>query len=157
MFVHGSEDILASIQLKHERIGQCRIGCLRTLLRQSDCQRHPTCKSCWSFCSELSSSGKSRQKQICKSEECEVGCKSVCNFFEEEIKKSRKLSNELSKEMSKELSSMILSTKFVGCTLYWKTSGDEHLIFVYQLYGMDRQVKTQQLSNRSYIITYFSH
>jgi hypothetical protein len=142
LFVHGSEDILASIRLKHERIGQCRIGCLRTLSRQSDCQRQPTCKSCWSFCSELSSLSESRQKRICKSEECDLGCKSVCNFFEETIKKSRELSNELSKEISKELSSLILSTKFVGCTLYWKTSGDEDLIFVYQLYGMDRQVKT---------------
>ncbi len=142
MFVHGSEDILASIRLKHERIGQCRIGCLRTLSRQSDCQRQPTCHTCWTFCSELSSSGKSRQNRICKSEECDLGCKSDCNFFEEKIKKSRKPYNELSKEISKELSLLILSTKFVGCTLYWKMSGDEDLIFVYQLYGMDRQVKT---------------
>jgi hypothetical protein len=34
-----------------------------------------------------------------------------------------------------------LSTSFVGCTLYWKTSGDQSKVFVHQLYGMDSQVK----------------
>ena len=138
-FAKGSEDILSAIRVKNERIGQCRIRCLQDFAivpRDSDCQRHPTCKSCWQSCSDLISL-KSRQKMFCKSdnEVCDRGCKSVCNFLDEEKMKTRE---------PKQISTPVeLSTNFVGCTLYWKTSGDQTNVFVHQLYGLDSQVWTK--------------
>jgi hypothetical protein len=139
----GSEDILTSIRAKHERIGQCRIRCLHDFAivpTDSDCQRRPNCKSCWQTCSDLISL-KSRQKLICKSgsQICERGCQSVCNFLEEE-----KLENRQPKQINS--TPVELSTSFVGCTLYWKTSGDQSKVFVHQLYGMDSQVKLSFLT-----------
>ena len=32
-----------------------------------------------------------------------------------------------------------LSTSFVGCTLYWKASGNQESIYLHQLYGLDEE------------------
>ena len=131
----GAEDILGSIRVKHERIGQCRIQCLEQLApgsrRDLDCQRHPTCQSCWQFCPIFISS-KSEQKSFCQNNEetCDQGCQIACKSFDQ-------VSEE---EVLTEEPNVVLRTNYVGCTLYWKNSGvDDGAIFVNQLYGMDSE------------------
>ncbi len=129
--IFGSTDneILSAIRLKHERIGQCRIQCLEQFTtikrrRESDCQRHQDCQTCWQFCEKLTSP----KRLICQDESCDKGCQTSCTFFDQEVQKIE--SSETPIE---------LSTNFVGCTLYWKISGDQDAIYVHQLYGMDSQ------------------
>jgi hypothetical protein len=130
--IHGSTDnkILSAIRLKHERIGQCRIQCVEqfTMIprrRDSDCQRHSDCKSCWQFCEQLTSP----KRLICQDQSCDKGCQTSCQYFDQEVKKTD----------SSETPPIVLSTNFMGCTLYWKTSGNQDAIYVHQLYGMDSQ------------------
>ncbi len=127
--IHGSTDneILIAIRLKHERVGQCRIQCLEeltTIPRRTDldCQENLDCKSCWQFCEQLIS----LKNPFCLNQSCDRGCQTSCNYFDQEVKKTD--SNPIT-----------LSTNFVGCTLYWKTSGDQDAIHIHQLYGMDSQ------------------
>ena len=131
--IHGSTDneILSAIRLKHERIGQCRIQCLEQLTaisrrRDSDCQRHSDCNTCWQFCENLTTP--KTRRLICQDESCDKGCQTSCRFFDQEVKKRESIETPI-----------VLSTNFVGCTLYWKTSGDQDAIYVHQLYGMDSQ------------------
>jgi len=111
----SSENILSLIRGKHERTGQCRLQCIQELAnvpRDSDCERNLHCKSCWDLCPEMASQ-KSFFEMFCKGRE--------------------------SKEFSTPHTQVELRTNFVGCTLYWKTSGNEDDVYLHQLYGIDKQ------------------
>jgi len=43
------------------------------------------------------------------------------------------------KEFESELQEVELRTNIVGCTLYWKTSGNREPVYITQLYGLDEQ------------------
>jgi len=135
----SSENILSLIRGKHERTGQCRLQCIQELAnvpRDSDCERNLHCKSCWDLCPEMASQ-KSFFETFCAEAEpfCDRGCKTACNFFEEGgSQKGRE-----SKEFSTPHTQVELRTNFVGCTLYWKTSGNDDDVYLHQLYGMDEQ------------------
>jgi hypothetical protein len=138
----ASDDILALIRHRHERIGQCRLLCvqqLATVPRDSDCQRHPFCNSCWQLCPEFVWQ-KYFHETFCASDEpsCDKGCKTACDFFKEDDENGQR--NRESKEFSTTAPEVALSTSFVGCTLYWKTSGPRDTVYLHQLYGLDEQV-----------------
>jgi len=132
-----SFDILNEIFASHEQMAVCRIGCMSKLipLRQdSMCFRHSTCSSCWEFCQKFQLD-KNEKTLFCDnltSDVCDEGCKSACGSTSVEHKNNVGTTYEI-------------STNFVGCTLFWKTSGISELIAINQLYGMDDQViKSEQ-------------
>ena len=137
----SSENILSLIRNKHERTGQCRLQCVQQLAnvpRDSDCQRHLYCKSCWDLCPEFISQ-KSYFETFCADEDepsCDRGCKMACNF----VNDTNRQKYRKSKEFLTPPTQVELSTNFLGCTLYWKTSGGgKSAIYLHQLYGMDEQ------------------
>lgn len=127
-------DILEDILASHKQIGICRIGCLSKLvpLRQdSMCFRHSSCKSCWELCQRFQLD-KSDKALLCSqpggSSSCDDGCQIACKFGQ----------NKVTEQVETPFD---LSTNFIGCTLFWKTNRDNHLVTINQLYGMDDQVR----------------
>ena len=124
-------------------LGQCRLSCVRQLAtapRDTDCQRHPFCSSCWELCREFGAQ-KHFRLAFCAPEEpsCDRGCRLACDFFDDDDVDKRQPRNRQIKEFSTELPEVELSTSFVGCTLYWKASGNQESVYLHQLYGLDEQ------------------
>lgn len=130
------EDILNQIRVTHEKIGTCRLRCLSELStseQDSVCFRIPKCRTCWDLCQRFALNKKDEQvfcarhdPEICD-DTCQLSCKS--------------LQVETMKESLIRTPSVVLSTSFVGCTLFWKTNYDNtNIAFINQLYGVDDQV-----------------
>lgn len=129
---YSSEDILSLIRKPHERTAQCRIECLKSLVaikQDSYCQRHRSCKSCWDLCPKIVSDENEKSFYCEDNNEntCDEGCTTACKFIKQE-------------PSGTVVSSTDISTNFIGCTLYWKTSLSDESIPIHQLYGMDDQV-----------------
>lgn len=143
-----SENILNQIRLSHERIGQCRLSCisglsLQTFTQDSSCEQDEKCKNCWNICQTVLISSKKGEDMICSKpykEDCKEGCQLSCKFLQ-----------EVSSSPINNKTTFSLSTNFVSCTLFWKIYGDESTATIYQLYGMDDQVR-KLFSNKQKII-----